>query len=1033
MSRSLPSLKKTALIFAVILAVSLLFSWLALPRILQSQAEAYVTEKSGHHLTMQRPEFNPFELSLRLTGLQLTQPGGEPLLAFKELVVDLSSASLFRGALVFDGIRLDGLQATGVLLADGKLNWSALITALESKEKTPDSPLPRFIIHRLTLTHTQLDLSDLRVTPAFVSRITPLDIELTEFSSLLDDKGRFKFSAQTLSGIDLAWQGEASLKPLSVTGNFNISNVKIGQFSSYFKDLLPFSPPTGIAALSASYSLAFNAGKPDLYLEQISARLSEVGIQHATGPAIRAGAIEASGGRFDLAKNQLSLSSLKLSNGSLRLQRGKNDQAIALGQLAIDDINVDLTSRKANVKRVTLGDGQLEISRDAQGHIDLLEALKKLSPPSTKTEKASTQANWRYRLDKFDLTGFGIVFRNASFAPAAQFAVKDLAVGLTGISEDLNVSLPVNASFNAQDGGRFEAEGSIVPGAPTAQLQIKLTDLSIKPAQPYLNSVAKLKLASGLLSTAGGASYTAQGADYTGNFSLRDLVINEADSGNLFLSWKSLGSNAFTATPSKLDISELVVNGLDTKLIINKDKSLSFKHLLRQTDATAPPAQPATQHQSFIASIERLRFIRGEMDFADYSLALPFGTRIHDLKGIVTGLSTRPDALGQLELDGQVDEYGIARARGKIALLNPTDLTDIKLVFRNIEMARLTPYSATFAGRKIASGKLSLDLEYKIKQRQLQGKNQVVMDQLTLGEKVDSPDAKDLPLDLAISILQDADGRIDLGLPISGSLDDPKFSYGSIVWQAITNILSKIATAPFRALGALFGGDDKFENIVFEAGNGQLAPPEREKLLRLADMLNKRPTLTLAIHGVYADTDRVALQDLQLRRTVAQSTGQHLAADEDPGPLSTHQPKTQTELESLFSDKFGGGELAALKDGFRRANPGKLEEGTAGKMMSGLKGLFREKRTLSEQEVAKLKSVDFYGVLFERLRAGIAIDDKQLQLLATTRGETTAAALREAGAPADRVNVLPYEKGSAEGSDVAVKLVLGSKTVTPAN
>lgn len=1033
MSRSLPSLKKSALIFAVILAVSLLFSWLALPRILQSQAEAYVTEKSGHHLTMQRPEFNPFELSLRLTGLQLTQPGGEPLLAFKELVVDLSSASLFRGALVFDGIRLDGLQATGVLLADGKLNWSALITALESKEKTPDSPLPRFIIHRLTLTHTQLDLSDLRVTPAFVSRITPLDIELTEFSSLLDDKGRFKFSAQTLSGIDLAWQGEASLKPLSVTGNFNISNVKIGQFSSYFKDLLPFSPPTGIAALSASYSLAFNAGKPDLHLEQISARLSEVGIQHATGPAIRAGAIEASGGRFDLAKNQLSLSSLKLSNGSLRLQRGKNDQAIALGQLAIDDINVDLTSRKANVKRVTLGDGQLEISRDAQGHIDLLEALKKLSPPSTKTEKASTQANWRYRLDKFDLTGFGIVFRNASFAPAAQFAVKDLAVGLTGISEDLNVSLPVNASFNAQDGGRFEAEGSIVPGAPTAQLQIKLTDLSIKPAQPYLNSVAKLKLASGLLSTAGGASYTAQGADYTGNFSLRDLVINEADSGNLFLSLKSLGSNAFTATPSKLDISELVVNGLDTKLIINKDKSLSFTHLLRQTDATAAPAQPVARKQIFIASIERLRFIRGEMDFADYSLALPFGTRIHDLKGIVTGLSTRPDALGQLELDGQVDEYGIARARGKIDLLNPTDLTDIKLVFRNIEMARLTPYSATFAGRKIASGKLSLDLEYKIKQRQLQGKNQVVMDQLTLGEKVDSPDAKDLPLDLAISILQDADGRIDLGLPISGSLDDPKFSYGSIVWQAITNILSKIATAPFRALGALFGGDDKFENIVFEAGNGQLAPPEREKLLRLADMLNKRPTLTLAIHGVYADTDRVALQDLQLRRTVAQSTGQHLAADEDPGPLPSHQPKTQTELESLFSDKFGGGELAALKDGFRRANPGKLEEGTAGKMMSGLKGLFREKRTLNEQEVAKLKGVDFYGVLFERLRAGIAIDDKQLQLLATTRGETTAAALREAGAPADRVSVLPYEKGNAEGPDVAVKLVLGSKAVTPGN
>lgn len=1054
------SRKKLLLALASLVIFCLLFSWLALPRILQSQASSFITEKTGHHLSMQRPEFNPLTLSLRLSGLQLTQPDGKPLLSFNELIIDLSSASLFRGALIFDDIRLDGLHATSALLANGKLNWSPLVAALESKEKPADtpSPLPKFNIHHFTLSNTQLDLSDQRVTPAFVSRITPLDIQLNEFSSLPGGKGNYQLSAKTLSGIQLSWRGDASLTPLAATGNIKIEDVKLAQFSSYFKDLLPFPPPTGSATVSTNYRLGFTAGKPELNLEQISAKLSQLELAKNKGPGIKVGALEADGGSFDLAKNQLTLASIKLSNGSFSLQHEKPEKALALGQLTLEDIHVNLATKQANLKRIAFNEGQIQIKRDAQGRIDILEALKTLSPAAkaeAKTAKTPAQANWRYHLDHFDLTGFGIVLKDETVAPAAQLALQEIAIGLENISEDLNSAIPIKASFTASSGGHFAAEGNVVPGAPTADIQIKLTDLDLKPAQAYLSTVAKLKLVSGRLSSAGRANYSAKDSGFKGNFSVQNLLLNEADTGNIFLAWKSLGSTAFVATPAKLAINELIINGLDTKLIINKDKSLSFKRILNKSDSAVPvavstsatatsapaattstPATPAAHDakSAFIVDIDRLRFTRGEMDFADFSLALPFGTRIHDLKGVITGLSNRPDALGQLELNGQVDEFGIARANGKIGLANPTDFTDIKVVFRNIEMSGLTPYSATFAGRKIDSGKLSLDLEYKIKQRQLEGKNQITMDQLTLGEKVASPDAKDLPLDLAISILQDSDGRIDLGLPISGSLDDPKFSYGGIVWQAISNILSKIATAPFRALGALFGGDDKFENIVFNAGNAELTPPEREKLVRLSGMLGKRPSLAISVQGVYADTDRVALQDLQLRRDIAKIDGQHLEENEDPGPLSTHQGKVQTSLETLFSDSLGSAELGSLKDGFRRANPGQLEESTTGKLMSGMKGLLQKKRNLSDQEVAKLKGVDFYTVLFERLRVGITIDDKQLQILATTRGEAAAAALKQAGAPADRITVLSTEKVAAEGREVPIKLLLGSvkKPTSPA-
>jgi len=425
----------------------------------------------------------------------------------------------------------------------------------------------------------------------------------------------------------------------------------------------------------------------------------------------------------------------------------------------------------------------------------------------------------------------------------------------------------------------------------------------------------------------------------------------------------------------------------------------------------------------FAVNIDRLRFYKGELDFADLSLMFPFATRIHNLRGSIGNLSSRPGAPGQLELDGEVDEFGMARAVGQVDLFNPTDNMDIKLVFRNVDMSRLTPYMATFAGRRIESGKLSLDLEYKIQQRQLKGENQVVIDRLTLGERVDSPGATSLPLDLAIAILQDSDGRIDLGLPVAGSLDDPQFSYGGLIWKAITNVLTKIVTAPFRALGALFGGSgEKVENVAFEPGAKVLTPPEREKLLKVAAVLGKRPKLALAVGGIHAEVDRVALQEVQLRRAVLTASGLTLSERGDPGPISLRQPKIQAALESLYAERVGKSDLAALKEGFRSANPGQLEESVGDKVMSRLTGLLREKKTLAENEVAQLKGADFYAVLFERLREKEKLGADVLPALAQARGTGALEILKAGGVAAERMQLLPPEKG--EGSDAGVPLKL---------
>jgi hypothetical protein len=301
-------------------------------------------------------------------------------------------------------------------------------------------------------------------------------------------------------------------------------------------------------------------------------------------------------------------------------------------------------------------------------------------------------------------------------------------------------------------------------------------------------------------------------------------------------------------------MKELVALNPFGKVIIFEDKSINLQRVLRRQPADAPITEDAAgppsagQPDAFPLAVERLRIVGANAEFADLSLTPQFGTLMHDLGGVVTGLSTDPATTAQVELDGKVDEFGSARVRGSVQPFRATDFTDLTLTFRNLEMTTLTPYSGKFAGRKIDSGKLSVDLEYKIKDRQLAGENKFIVNKLKLGERVESPDAMNLPLDLAIALLEDRDGIIDLDLPVSGSLDDPQFSYGKIIWKALVNVLTKLVTAPFRALGKLLGvSSEKLESVEFDPGSSALLPPEQEKLKTIAEALAKRPALTLTL------------------------------------------------------------------------------------------------------------------------------------------------------------------------------------------
>ena len=282
-------------------------------------------------------------------------------------------------------------------------------------------------------------------------------------------------------------------------------------------------------------------------------------------------------------------------------------------------------------------------------------------------------------------------------------------------------------------------------------------------------------------------------------------------------------------------------------------------------------------------SIGSVVIVNGSANYADQWIQPHFAIGIQQLNGTVDGLSSAAASRAKIDLNGSVDRYAPAHIWGETNLLSQAVYTDISMSYRGIELTGVTPYSGHFAGYKIAKGKLTVDLKYHIEDRKLTASHHIVVDQLQLGDKVDSPDAVNLPLKLAVSLLKDRNGVIDLDLPVTGSLDDPKFRIGGIIWKVFVNLLEKAVTAPFSLLGHLFGGGDQVNVVEFAPGSAALDSTALSRLDSITKALDARPGLELDVPNTFSTaTDTPALAQRRLDSVLHKQAG---VPDDGPLPV----------------------------------------------------------------------------------------------------------------------------------------------------
>lgn len=601
----------------------------------------------------------------------------------------------------------------------------------------------------------------------------------------------------------------------------------------------------------------------------------------------------------------------------------EKEPPVTLASAEVSGANFDLQKKIINAGLVRLSGGRTWAMREADGSLHLVSIF------TPRKEKPLQEAGFNISVDRAEIAGYTVALTDKSFEPALSYDLEQLNGSITKITlPPTKTPSPFELALRVRQGGSVQAKGSLDLLRQSTDARFEILDLALAPLNTLLRRDTTLALTSGKAGAAGrvtvNSKSTPVAVQYRGSASIADLDLKIENSAERLLSWQKLqiADVDLDTGKNQLTVGQVSLSRPYSKLVINKDRSTNFGAIMRpRPAATAVPAARDQAATPMAINVERVSVERGELDFADLSLVLPFATNIKALGGSASGLSSAPESRASLKLEGRIEENGLARAEGTIQPFAPKKFTDIAVEFRNVALSPLSPYTATFAGRKIASGRLSLDLQYKINNSQLAGENKMLLEQFTLGERIDSPGAVNLPLDLAIALLTDSDGKIDLALPVSGNVDHPEFAYGQVVWQAIRTVITRIVTAPFRALGALFGANSEtLGDIVFDPGSARILPTEYEKIRRVAEGLQKRAQLRLVVQGSYhVQTDGQGLRAIAVRADLANREGLKLTPGEDPGPIGFDGAKIQRALESMLNERAGGDAAAQFAAAFQKS------------------------------------------------------------------------------------------------------------------
>ena len=1015
--------KKRVWIPLVLFIAYTLAGFFLVPGILRQQIVGGIRTNLKRQVRLDRVRFNPLALSLTLQGFELRDPDSTSFVAFDRLFLGFQLSSLFRWAITLRDFRLDGARVHVRLMPDGKPNFDDLIPKESSKP-------PRLVVGRFEIHRGSVRVTNLNAARPQDATIAPIELDLRNFTTIPEKEGKYQITAVDPGQGSWHWAGELTFEPMHSAGVLEISGTSMAALANLLRDQIPVEVADGRFGCRLQYSV-------DVHGDSMTARIHD--------------------------------SSFSLTNLALR-EKGTGAPLLSLDSVVVSRIALQYPQQLASASRVLVAGTQVQVrmNRDstinwvtalgpalkpaASGHptspaaaadVAVAQGAHGTSPATAATPKPAAPA-WTATVSEFAVRDLGIEFADHTVDPAFQISLSPINATLRNLDSRQGSNFDLESDVTIAGKGHLGVRGTACAEPQAADLDVQLTDLPLPIFQPYLNSRARLHLMSGTLGVSG-ALRVRQGAPlpelgFKGRLESRNFLTRDRIGNEPFLSWKALDVRTIDYSRARLSIASVGITAPYAKVLIHKDRTTNLQDVLgiatvdsaaaaheakhpgpaatkrgkgsKSSQRKASEALAAMQRSAASASpslpvrIGAVKVSEGSADFADLSLILPFAARIEHLGGTVTSLSSDSASRANVELDGKLQPSGTAQVRGTINPLAQVPFLDLSVVFRDFNLPVLTPYAGEFLGRTIDKGQMSLDLGYRLQGRHLVGKNKVTLDQLELGDKIESPEATHLPVGLAIAILKDKDGKIDLDVPVEGDMDDPKFSIGKVIWNFIMSLLKKVATAPFALLGGLFGGGsgDELSHVDFDAGSSALATDQGESLNKLAAALGKRPQLRLEVRGRSDhEADAAAIR----KSKFATLAGERMASN--PKKYGSGLGYPTKLLADLATERFGKPGAQDFEARYMRPAGVLSSDQPAYKHGS-------TKRVLDE--AAWRRAVE------DTLTATQQADDADLLALAHARGTAIKQHLVAQGVEEARVFLLEPEPGKVDGGKIRIDLAL---------
>ncbi len=804
------------------------------------------------------------EGEVALTQLSITDKTGPSLVSFDALKVGLKRFDLSANAIAISTVELLGPRLSIRRDAAGRWNLTDLVPRLQATQAIDaDRTQPaaekrpfQLDIASIVARDGHIDYADESNARPFKTKIDGLALEVEGFSLAPDAKAKYTVQLRTDLGVSANSSGSLSISPLVAEGRIELANVRAADYAPYFEQALVVDIPQGSVSAGGQYQFRSSAG--------------------AT--------------RFALTGINGSIESLSM------VQRADKAEIVGIGKLDLTGLDIDVEERSIAIEGFAGTNVKVFAQRSAEGSINF--ANLGASDPARANEgpaNAQPAMPWRYSIKKGVLDRSAVRFTDASTTPPVDIAFDPVQISLDSLSNAKGTRTNARLRTAVNKAGTLSTNGWFTIDPFAIELTLDLAQIDSTAFEPYFSPYLNVSLASGNLSTKGRLSLAMPASgrlngQFNGDVTVADLAATDKPTGQDLLKWGSLvlGQVGVTLDPMVVRIGEVALANFYSRLIITQEGQLNLQSLIAKRDPApgtpefskepAPPSSkepaPASSKEPAPApsepsakpriSIGRITLQSGEINFTDLFIKPNYSADVTHITGAVSEIT--PEKAGNVDMQGRLDKSGAVEIVGQVNPFAKDLFVDVKVEARDIDLPTITPYAAKYVGYAIEKGKLSFKAAYHVESGHLTAENNVVLDQLTFGERFESPNALNVPIALAVALLKDRNGVIDIHLPISGSINDPEFSLGGLITTVLANLIVKAATSPFALLSAVFGSSGEDLGYVdYEAGLANLSTEAEGKLKSLSKALIDRPALRLDIAGrIDAALDRDGLRRAKL-------------------------------------------------------------------------------------------------------------------------------------------------------------------------